>query len=89
MLALQFDPITTEMVVVKKTASVKVSNSVVISAVVVSNFLELQFNDLIVKDEIEVTDAGAFSIYDDGSVVGGVWGDNDVGRLSGLTDDFD
>ena len=68
MLALQFDPITTEMVVVKKTTPVKVNNAVVISSVVVSNSLELQFNDLIVKDEIEVAEAGACSIYAEGSV---------------------
>lgn len=68
MLALQFDPITTEMVVVKKTTTIKVNNTAVVSSFVVSNPLELQVNDLIIKDEVEVTETGSFTIYEEGSV---------------------
>lgn len=68
MLTLHFDPITTEMVVVKKRKIAKISNNVVVSALVVPNFLELQVNNLAVKDQIEITENGSFSIYEEGSV---------------------
>lgn len=68
MLTLHFDPITTEMVVVKKRKIAQISNNVVVSALVVPNFLELQVNNLSVKDQVEITENGSFSIYEEGSV---------------------
>jgi hypothetical protein len=72
MFNLQFDPVTTEMVIGKKKKSTTVvigdGSSATISALIVPAPLELMVNNLTVIDFVEITDTGAFSIYTDSSV---------------------
>lgn len=72
MFNLQFDPITTEMVIGKRkkkeTVVIGDGSSATISALIVPAPLELMVNNLTVIDTIEITDTGAFTIYSDSSV---------------------
>lgn len=72
MFNLQFDPITTEMVIGKRkkreTVVIGDGSSATISALIVPAPLELMVNNLTVIDTIEITDTGAFTIYTDSSV---------------------
>lgn len=72
MFNLQFDPVTTEMVIGKKKKSTTVvigdGSSATVSALIVPAALELMVNNLTVIDFVEITDTGAFSIYTDSSV---------------------
>ena len=71
MFNLQFDPITTEMVIGKKKKIAVPStggSSATLSALVVPAPLELLINNLRIIEHIEITDTGAFSIYVDSVV---------------------
>lgn len=69
MFVIQFDPITTNLVVGKKKkqpASAK--SSATLSALVVSNDLSLLIDNLTILDQIEVTENGAFIVNEDSMV---------------------
>jgi len=64
MFSLQFDPVTTEMVIGKrkKTVAIGDGSSATLSALLVPAPLELLVNNLTVLDNIEITDSGSFTI---------------------------
>lgn len=65
MFNLHFDPVTTELVVGKRKKSTIVdgeSSTATLSALIVTNPLELQVNNLKVIDFVEITESGAFSV---------------------------
>lgn len=71
MFSLQFDPVTTEMVIGKKKKTVVPGgegNTATLSALLVTSPLELQVNNLKVINYIEVTESGAFSVYSNSAV---------------------
>ena len=71
MFNLQFDPITTEMVIGKKkkiAVPPTEGSSATLSALIVPAPLELLINNLRIIEYIEITDTGAFSIYVDSVV---------------------
>jgi hypothetical protein len=70
MLNVQFDPITTEMVIGKrkKTTAIGGGSSATLSALLVPVSLELLVNSLTVLDNIQITDTGSFTINTSSSV---------------------
>lgn len=71
MFNLQFDPVTTQLVIGKKKKKITDSfggSLATMSALYVFNDLELQINQIIVKDYIEVAEMGSFTVAVDGAV---------------------
>lgn len=65
MMTLQFDPVTTELVIGRKTKKLGTAegNSATLSALIVPTPLELQVNNLTIKDFVEITNSGTFTIF--------------------------
>lgn len=65
MFNLQYDPVTTQLVIGRKKKPTGGINGAIatMSALYVVNDLELQVNNVIVKDYIEVAEDGSFTVF--------------------------
>ena len=72
MFNIQYDPVTTQLVIGRKrkksTVVISDGTSATLSPLVVTTYLELLINNLNVIDYIEITENGIFSVYLDGAV---------------------
>lgn len=71
MFNIQYDPVTTQLVIGRKrkksTVVISDGSSATLSPLVVTTYLELLINNLTVIDYLEVTEDGIFSVYLNGA----------------------